>query len=156
AVLRLLTWPRLVRLLGPRLRYGLANLRRHARGNAVQAASLALGLTAVLLLAFTRHDLVDAWRRAAPPDPPHRFLIGVQPGQLAPIERFFAERKIQVPDLYPMIRGRVVALNGKPASENDYTEERARRLMEREFNLSYMRDAPAHNRVVAGKWFAPG
>ena len=45
------------------LRYGLANLRRHARGNAVQVASLALGLTAVLLLTFTRNDLVDAWRR---------------------------------------------------------------------------------------------
>src|SRR6185295_16862111 len=26
------------------LRYGLANLRRHARGNAIQVASLALGL----------------------------------------------------------------------------------------------------------------
>ena len=156
ALLRALTRPRVVRLLGPRLRYGLANLRRHARGNAVQTASLALGLTAVLLLVFTRNDLVDAWRRAAPPDAPNRFLIGVQPGQLAQVRKFFDERKIQVPDLYPMVRGRVVALNGRPASENDYTEERARRLMEREFNLSYREDAPGHNRIVAGRWFAPG
>jgi putative ABC transport system permease protein len=155
AVLRLLTWPRLVRLLGPRLRYGLANLRRHARGNAVQTATLALGLTAVLLLAFTRNDLVDAWRRAAPPDAPNRFLIGVQPDQLRPVQRFLEERGVAVPDLYPMVRGRVVARNGRPASENDYSEERARRLMEREFNLSYMEQAPAHNRIVAGKWFAP-
>src|SRR5205085_6930490 len=40
------------------LRYGFASLRRHARGNAVQVASLALGLTAVLLLTFTRNDLI--------------------------------------------------------------------------------------------------
>ncbi len=153
--LRLLTRQWVVRLFGRRMRYGLANLRRHARGNAVQVASLALGLTAVLLLTFTRNDLVDAWRRAAPPDAPNRFLIGVQPDQLAAVKTFFDERKIAVPDLYPMVRGRVVAHNGKPVSEADYTEERARRLIEREFNLSYLDAPPAHNRVTAGSWFAP-
>jgi putative ABC transport system permease protein len=153
--LRLLTRKSVVRLFGRRMRYGLANLRRHARGNAVQVASLALGLTAVLLLTFTRNDLVDAWRRAAPPDAPNRFLIGVQPDQLAPVKKFFDERNVSVPDLYPMVRGRVVAHNGRAVSEADYTEERARRLVEREFNLSYLAQPPAHNRIAAGAWFAP-
>jgi putative ABC transport system permease protein len=138
------------------LRYGLANLRRHARGNAVQVASLALGLTAVLLLSFTRNDLVDAWRRSAPPDAPNRFLLGVQPEQLAGVQRFFAERGIAAPELYPMVRGRLVAVNGRPVSEADFAEERAKRLVEREFNLSYSAQAPAHNEVVAGNWFRPG
>jgi putative ABC transport system permease protein len=137
------------------LRYGLANLRRHARGNAVQVASLALGLTAVLLLTFTRNDLVDAWRRSAPPDAPNRFLIGVQPEQLASVQAFFASHGIATPDLYPMVRGRLVAVNGKPVTEADYGEERAKRLVEREFNLSYAAQAPAHNQVVAGSWFKP-
>jgi len=137
------------------LRYGLANLRRHARGNAVQIASLALGLTAVLLLTFTRNELVDAWRRSAPPDAPNRFLIGVQPEQLEPLQAFFAANKVDVPDLYPMVRGRLVAVNNAPVSEADYTEERAKRLVEREFNLSYMSDLPGHNHVVAGSWFGP-
>jgi putative ABC transport system permease protein len=153
--LRLLTRRAFVRLFGRRMRYGLANLRRHARGNAVQVASLALGLTAVLLLTFTRNDLIDAWRRAAPPDAPNRFLIGVQPEQLAPVKKLFDERGIAAPDLYPMVRGRVVAHNGRPVSEADYSEERARRLIEREFNLSYLEQAPAHNRIVAGRWFQP-
>jgi putative ABC transport system permease protein len=138
------------------LRYGLANLRRHARGNAIQVASLALGLTAVLLLSFTRNDLVDAWRRSAPPDAPNRFLLGVQPEQLAGVQRFFAERGIAAPELYPMVRGRLVAVNGKPVSEADFAEERAKRLVEREFNLSYSAQAPAHNQIVAGSWFRPG
>ncbi|HEX7218060.1 MAG TPA: FtsX-like permease family protein [Burkholderiales bacterium] len=135
------------------LRHGFANLRRHARGNAVQIASLALGLTAVLLLTFTRNDLVDAWRRSAPPDAPNRFLIGVQPEQLEPLQAFFAAHGVAVPDLYPMVRGRLVAVNGAPVSEADYTEERAKRMVEREFNLSYMKDLPSHNQVVAGAWF---
>jgi putative ABC transport system permease protein len=141
-----------VRRFGRRFRYGLTNLRRHARGNAVQVAALALGLTAVLLLTFTRNDLVDAWRRSAPPDAPNRFLVGVQPDQLAAVEAFFRQEKIAVPELYPMVRGRLVSVNGKPVSENDYEEERAKRLVEREFNLSYMTELPSHNQVTAGRW----
>ena len=156
AVLNLLTRPAVVRRFGQRFRFGLTNLRRHARGNAVQVASLALGLTAVLLLSFTRNDLVDAWRRSAPPDAPNRFLLGVQPDQLAAVQQFFAERKLAAPELYPMVRGRLTAVNGKPVSEADFTEERARRLVEREFNLSYMEALPGHNTVTAGRWLDPG
>jgi putative ABC transport system permease protein len=155
-VLRLLTRASVVRRFGRRFRYGLANLRRHSRGNAVQVAALALGLTGVLLLTFTRNDLVNAWRRSAPADAPNRFLVGVQPDQLSSVEEFFRERKIAVPELYPMVRGRVVAVNGRPVSEADYEEERAKRLIEREFNLSYMSELPSHNEIAAGRWFQPG
>src|SRR4051812_860517 len=139
-----------------RLRYGLANLRRHARGNAVQVASLALGLTAVLLLTFTRNDLVEAWRRAAPPDAPNRFLLGVQRDQLDGVKQFVAKNGLREAELYPMVRGRVVAVNRGAVDEADYSEERARRLIEREFNLSYMDAMPAHNTLAAGRWTADG
>ena len=156
AALRLLTHRRVARLGGAALRRGLAQLRRRLAGNAVQTASLALGLTAVLLLTFTHHDLVEAWRRSAPPDAPNRFLLGVQPDQVREIDAFFASRRMQPPELFPMVRGRVVARNGQPVSEADYSEERARRLVEREFNLSYMEAPPAWNEIAAGQWFRPG
>jgi len=54
-----------------------------------------------------------------------------------------------------MVRGRLTAVNGKKVSEADFTEERARRLVEREFNLSFAEQPPAHNTVVQGKWFSP-
>jgi len=136
-------------------RYGLANLRRHARANAVQVASLALGLTAVLLLTFTHKDLIDAWRRSAPPDGPNRFIIGVQADQLEPVQRFLAERGIRGAEFYPMVRGRLAALNGKAVSEADFSDERAKRLVEREFNLSYLSELPGHNAITAGRWLDP-
>ena len=156
--LRLFSGNLVSRMIGKQniaLRYGLANLRRHARGNAIQVASLALGLTAMLLLSFTRNDLVDAWRRSAPPDAPNRFLLGVQPDQLKDVKAFFAQRGLGTPELSPMVRGRLTAINGRKVSEADYSEERARRLVEREFNLSFADRPPAHNTVVQGKWFAP-
>ena len=138
-------------------RLGFArDIRRHLRANAVQSAALALGLTALLLLTFTRNDLVDAWRRSAPPDAPNRFLIGLQPDQVSPMKAFLAEKGIPVPEIYPMVRGRLVAVNGTPASEADYDDERARRLVEREFNLSYVDELPSHNAIAAGRWLDPG
>ncbi len=157
--LRAVSASAVARRLGARstaLRYGLANLRRHARGNAVQVASLALGLTAVLLMTFTRNDLVDAWRRSAPPDAPNRFLIGVQPDQLAAVRGFLAGRGMAEAELHPMVRGRLAAVNGKPVSEADFSDERAKRLVEREFNLSYAEALPGHNQISAGRWFEPG
>lgn len=138
------------------LRFGLASLRRHARANAVQVASLALGLTVLLLLAFTRNDLVEAWRRSAPPDAPNRFLIGVQPDQLEAVGQHLAEHRIAQADFYPMVRGRLVAVNGRPVAEADFAGERARAMVAREFNLSYAEQMPEHNTLAAGRWFAPG
>ncbi|KPK07211.1 MAG: ABC transporter permease [Betaproteobacteria bacterium SG8_39] len=156
AALALLSSGSVARRIGarsPALRYGLANLRRHARSNAIQVASLALGLTAVLLLSFTRNDLVDAWRRAAPPDAPNRFVLGIQRDQLAAVKAFFSERDITVPDLYPMVRGRLTAVNGAAVKSEAYEGERAKRLVERAFNLSYADTLPSHNRLAAGRWW---
>jgi putative ABC transport system permease protein len=116
---------------------------------------LALGLTAILLLTITRSDLIGAWRQSAPPDAPNRFVIGIQPEQLQPIRDFFRQAGNPLPEVYPMVRGRLTAVNGKPVSEKDYPEERAKRLVEREFNLSYMDALPGHNQIAAGRWFDP-
>lgn len=45
----------------------------------IQAAALGLGMTALLLLTLVRADLLDNWRRMAPPDAPNRFVVNIQP-----------------------------------------------------------------------------
>ncbi len=133
-------------------RYGLASLRRRARSNTVQILALSLGLTAILLLSFTRGDLLATWRSKTPPDAPNRFIVGIQPEQREPLAALFAESRIAAPATYPMVRGRYVALNGSPV-DTDAFKDRERRLVEREFNLSFMTERPAHNRVAGGAWF---
>jgi putative ABC transport system permease protein len=141
-------------IAGPSWRYGLASLRRRARTNTVQIIALGLGLTAILLLTFTRADLLDTWRSKVPPDAPNRFIVNIQPEQREPLGALFRENKIPAPQLYPMVRGRYVALNGK-AVEAEAFEGRDKRFVEREFNLSFLAVRPAHNEVVAGAWFGP-
>jgi putative ABC transport system permease protein len=137
---------------GPSWRYGLASLRRRARANTVQIIALSLGLTAILLLTFTREDLLATWRSKTPPDAPNRFVVNIQPDQRAPLDEFFAANGLARPVTYPMVRGRYVALNGKPVDVEAF-EDRERRLVEREFNLSFMAERPGHNAVVDGAWF---
>lgn len=136
-------------------RYGLANLRRRGRANTVQIVSLALGLTAILLLTFTRGDLLQAWQARTPPDAPNRFVLNIQPEQRQEVLAFFRSRGLPSPELYPMVRGRLLAINDRPVRAEDYVEERTRALVEREFNLSYMSLPPRHNAVIGGRWFGP-
>jgi len=136
-------------------RYGLANLRRRSRANTVQIVSLALGLTAILLLAFTRGDLLAAWQARTPPDAPNRFVLNIQPEQRQDVLAFFRSQGLPSPELYPMVRGRLMAINDRPVRAEDYAEERTRALVEREFNLSHMAMPPRHNAIIGGRWFGP-
>jgi putative ABC transport system permease protein len=138
----------------PLLRLSLASWSRR-RGLAVaQTASLSAGVMALLLLTITRTDLVDAWRRASPPDAPNRFLINIQPDQREAVSAALSGQGVQA-ELLPMVRGRLIQINGRDAAVHVPSGERAQRLVEREFNLSYGAQPPAHNAVVAGRWFEP-
>jgi putative ABC transport system permease protein len=121
----------------------------------VQVSSLAVGLLALVLLVLLRTDLIASWRAATPPDAPNRFVINIQPDQARDFQAALSRAGVTHYDWYPMIRGRLIALNGRPLNPADYAEERAQRLVDREFNLSNALQAPVHNRITAGRW-TPG
>lgn len=137
-------------------RYGIASVRRRAAGSLVQAVALGLGLMALLTLTVVRADLLASWQGRLPPDAPNRFLVNIQPDQVQPVARFLAERGVAAPSLYPMVRGRLTAINGRPVGTLDYPDPRAQRLVEREFNLSWAARPQPDNRVVAGEWWPAG
>src|SRR5216117_814464 len=136
-------------------RYGLANLLRRPRANAVHIVAIAVGLTAILLLTMIRGDLLDAWRGRLPPDAPDRFLVNIQPEQREPLAEFLERKGVKRLQTFPMVRARLVAINGKPVGAEDYSEERTKRQIEREFNVTYLRVLPPENKVTEGAWFGP-
>jgi putative ABC transport system permease protein len=139
----------------PALRLALASWSRRQAASIAQTVALAVGLMALMLLTVTRTDLVDSWRRASPPDAPNRFVVNVQPDQRVPLAQALAKGGVTAAELSPMVRGRLVAVNGQPVRPEDYAGDRAQRLVDREFNLSYAEQLPTHNQLVAGRWFAP-
>ena len=108
---------------------------------------------ALLLLTVIRGDLIGAWRQSTPADAPNRFIVNIQTEQKPAIEQALHENGVPSPDLYPMIRGRLVAVNGVDITGDTYQDDRAKRLVNREFNLSTMMTMPPQNTLIAGHWF---
>ena len=111
----------------------------------------------LLLLTFVRTDLLSRWQQALPADAPNRFIINVQPEQVEPVTAHLLASGVSKPTLYPMIRGRLVELNGKQVTGADFgaQDDRARRLAEREFNLSFAADLRGDNKITQGKFWPP-
>ncbi len=118
----------------------------------LQISALAVGLLALVLLVLLRTDLINNWRRASPADAPNRFVINVMPEQGDAFKLALRAAGVNKFDWYPMIRGRLTAINGKAVTPDDYADERAKRLVEREFNLSHSASQPSQNKLVAGRW----
>jgi putative ABC transport system permease protein len=118
----------------------------------VQVSALAVGLLALVLLVLLRTDLISSWRQATPPDAPNRFVINVMPEQSDEFQNTLRSAGVKNYDWFPMIRGRLVAVNGRTVTPDDYADDRAKRLVDREFNLSTSPVQPEHNSIVAGRW----
>ena len=122
----------------------------------LQVSALSVGLLSLVLLVLLRTDLVASWRAATPPDAPNRFVINIQPEQSDGFRQALRQAGVEDLDWYPMIRGRLVGLNGQAVRPATFAGDRAQRLVEREFNLSYADQVPSHNTVVKGDWLPKG
>ncbi|MFP6559742.1 ABC transporter permease [Paraburkholderia sp. B3] len=134
-------------------RYALASLERRPGASALQITALAVGLMCLLLIAMTRNDLIDGWRKSTPPDAPNEFLIDIQPDQHDAVVAWLGAHGFADAALEPMVRGRLISINGKPVDPEHYKSEDAKRLVDREFNLSYTTHLPDDNRITAGNWY---
>ena len=137
--------------LGNRQVFG--NLARHGRGNAIQIVALSLGGMSLLLLTLVRTELMQNWRERLPPDAPNRFIVNVQQDQRTAVQQFFKQQDLAPPTLFPMVRGRLIAINERSIKSEDYPDPRARGLVERETNLSWSAEVPQGNQLVQGKWW---
>ena len=146
---------RLRQRVGIAWRFGFANIARRAHGSAVQIVAFGLAVMVLLLLSMVRGDLLAGWRNTIPAHTPNHFLINIQPDQVVALREFLAARGIDTPTLHPMVRARLVAVNGRPVSAEHFSDEHAKRHARREFNLSWAAALRADNRVVAGRWWEP-
>lgn len=142
--------------LPPAPRLGLLALRRRGPDTPLQVMALSLGLFALLLLSLVRDDLMAAWQDKLPANAPNRFVINIQPDQVAGVDALLRKNGVADATLYPMVRGRLTHIADRPVDPDAYEETRARRLADREFNLSVLATAPADNEIIAGRWWQPG
>ena len=135
-------------------RFAYTAMERRSGFAVMQITALGIAIMAILLIFLLRQDLLNAWRGNIPPNAPNRFMINVQDDQKVNLAKLIQSSGAPKPDFYPMVRGRLVQVNGVDISPLSYTEENAKRLVDREFNLSYMDQLPAGNRILSGAWIS--
>jgi len=118
----------------------------------VQVSAMALGLMALALMLLLRTDLLSSWRQVTPANAPDHFVINVQPDQQQAFRSHVTRSGAELVDWFPMVRGRLVSINGQAVKAEDFEGDRAQRLVEREFNLSYSSSLPDQNTLVQGQW----
>src|ERR1700730_398573 len=136
-------------------RYGLANVSRRGGGSVVQIVAFGLGLMVLLLLAVVRGDLLADWRRSLPNDVPNNFLINIRPDERRSLEDFLQAHGLGQPQMYPMVRARITAINAVPAESIKLKGENGRGVLEREQNLTWAATLMDDNELIAGRWWGP-
>lgn len=137
------------------VRLGVQGLSVRLGLSTVQMIGFSMGLMVLMLLALIRGDLVRNWQASLPENAPNRFVINIQPAQIDGINDFFRQQKIKDATILPMVRGRLINHNGHLIKSTQWKEQRAKRLAEREFNLSWAQQMQSDNQLVAGRWWTP-
>lgn len=135
-------------------RLGLGQLLRHPLAAAGQSLAFGLILLAMALIALLRGELLDTWQEQLPENAPNHFVLNVLPADSAA----FGERITVLSDhaapLYPVVPGRLVAINGEPVRQIVSKESQGERAVRRDLSLTWAQELPADNRLTAGHWWS--
>ncbi|WP_447293775.1 ABC transporter permease [Acinetobacter baumannii] len=121
---------------------------RSASQSALQITALALGLSLITVLSVLRTDLLERWQQQLPEGTPNQFVYGLPPFDLKAFEQQLKQNGWQSTPLYPNIRGRLVAKNDVPFSEEAIKQNNALR---RELNLTQSSALPDDNVITKGQ-----
>ena len=135
--------------LGGSWRIAIGSLQRRAAFNTLLIAAFGTGLLAMLALVFARTALIDEWRMQLPEKAPNHFLVNVAPTDVASLHQLLADKGVTSTEFYPMVRGRLTAINGKPTRDRKEQDGALRR----ELNLSWTDTLPADNKILEGAWW---
>ncbi len=137
-------------------RLGLGQLLRHPLAAAGQSLAFGLILLAMALIALLRGELLDTWQEQLPADAPNHFVLNVLPADRDAFnERVQALSTSSVP-LYPVVPGRLVAINGEPVRQLVSKESQGERAVRRDLSLTWAEELPADNHLTAGSWWQQG
>ncbi|WP_108946284.1 ABC transporter permease [Shewanella halifaxensis] len=136
------------------LQLALAGLRRRAKQNAVQLVGFSSALVLLLTIFALRQDLLNEWQKQLPENSPNYFLINIAPEETQPISDFLAPELKSAPIIYPVIRGRLTAINDEVLISRDQKQDgvEGRVGISRELNLTYRQTMPPNNEIIEGEF----
>ena len=139
--------------LKPALKLAISRINRSSIATGIQFGALALSLMLLAVMWLVRTDLLTDWQRTLPADAPNAFALNIAPYEREAYLAALDEQGIERSDDYPIIRGRLVQINGEDAKEYAQGGEGTDALR-REINFTFANGIPEHNEVLDGAWSA--
>ncbi|EWH02744.1 hypothetical protein Q427_07105 [Halomonas sp. BC04] len=135
------------------LRLGARQLARRRSASLGQLLAFSVTFAAMAMIALVRGDLLSTWQDQLPEDTPNYFAINIQPGERDAFIDTLDDAVDERTTLYPMVRGRITAINDQVPREAVPADARGDGSLRRELNLTWRETLPVGNRLVAGQWF---
>jgi len=134
------------------LRLAVNRLLRQPWVTLSQLAAFSMSFMLLALLLVMRGDLLARWQQQLPPESPNFFLLNMTQDQLPPVTTFLQQHQVQPSTFYPVVRVRLTKINDEAATDRVKPDDPGGEAVSRELNLTWLKDLPAHNPLVAGQW----
>ncbi len=152
------------------LRHAIGNLVRPGSQAVSMTIAIGIGVMVIVTVALVERALLRQIGESRPADAPTFFFIDIQPDQVGGISRLLRDRVgAHAPNLTPLVRSRLVAVNGQPVKTEAISEEEERTIqaadkeqrrktwyLTREYVLTFLDQLPKDNVIVKGQWWTPG
>ncbi|MDD2767392.1 MAG: ABC transporter permease [Methylococcus sp.] len=148
--------PRLMRNRNLTWRLGFHNLLRRPQLVSFQVIGFGLALAAMLIAYIVQSELVMEWKHQLPDDAPNFFALNLQEDEIERFRQFLDTEKLVGSRLYPIVRGRLVRVDGVDVRRLAAKDSQAEAAIERDLSLTWSDSLPPDNHVVEGRWGASG
>jgi putative ABC transport system permease protein len=128
------------------LRQAIKGLFRSGNATKSIVITLTASLAAVFSIYLIEQNLDAAFIRSYPPDAPNAFFLDIQPSQLT---QFAKTLELQA-EYYPIVRARILAINGEKIDRDKERQRRGDNLA-RTFNLTYRSHLLEDEIIIKGK-----
>jgi len=133
-------------------RFGLQGLSRNRQSNIVQILAFSMTMLAIILSFTVRTDLINDWQQHLPQEAPNHFALNVFADQKDALEQELKQQGVKISQFYPVVRGRLVAINTIPVQQIVTKESQGERAIHRDLSLTWAKVPPKDNKIVAGLW----
>lgn len=133
-------------------RFGFNNIANNLNESALQVIGIGIALTAIISLTLLKDHLIADWQKQLPAQTANYFLINIEPEQIDSLHRLLIKNKVRDVDFYPVVRGRLIAINQIPVDQRYGEKTKSINALQRELNLSWTEQLPEYSQVVAGSW----
>jgi putative ABC transport system permease protein len=137
-------------------RFGLQGLLRNSSATVSQILAFSITLVAMILSFTVRTDLIENWQKQLPDNAPNHFALNIFPEQRADFQQDLQQQHINGSRFYPVVRGRLVKINHTPVQQIVTKDTQGENATHRELSLTWTKELPEENKIVAGNWWAEG